>query len=104
MKKSGRRLPSAGIMKFLDRRIQRERMDKGVTTSTAGELFGTNDFRSRGTLGSGTLSTGTFLTEKPLGNRSWTSAILASRAARGSVPSVATIMKKLAGGSRLSES
>ena len=40
-----------------------ERMDKGVTTSTAGELFGTNDFRDRGTLGSGTLNNGTFLTE-----------------------------------------
>ena len=91
-------------MKFLDRRIQRERMDKGVTTSTAGELFGTNDFRNRGTLGSGTLSTGTFLTGKPRGNRSSPSPTLASRAARGSVPSVATIMKKLAGGSRLSES
>ena len=76
-------------MKFLDRRIQRERMDKGVTTSTAGELFGTNDFRNRGTLGSGT---GKNCSPRPGIPKGQFAA------------SVATIMKKLAGGSRLSES
>jgi hypothetical protein len=37
--KAGRRLLSVRIMKFLDRRVQREQMDKGVTRSTAGKLL-----------------------------------------------------------------